>query len=255
MNPCNLAKTLAAFALITSLGGCSFYNELFEEQSRPGQVDDLVGSIERVYVDAELSKERSQAAVVALQAIVASDYKGDAMSAYAQFETAIERSEEQAETLHKRVESMKESAEPLFEKWTADLKKITSVNMRQRSRLRLMATRERYDAVVAAVEPTQATYDSVNKSLRDHALYLGHDLNPDSLALIRDDVRGLTQQVAELGKEFDECLVVAREYVDSAALPGRSATTVEAKPPAVQAAAPGDATEKDETPRGARGDG
>ena len=87
-----------------------------------------------------------------------------------------------------------------------------------------------------AVDPAQKVYQEVNLSLRDHALYLNHDLNPGSVSEIRDDIRALTSLADELEGMFDVCLEAARIYVESAALP------------AVPPAAPGGAAPFDESP-------
>ncbi|MCZ6787053.1 MAG: DUF2959 family protein [Planctomycetota bacterium] len=221
------ARTLVVVVLLTGLTGCQTMEDLYydvfgRESGSPSQVSDLVGSIERVYVDSELAKEKVQGAIVALQGIVASDFQGDAVSAYAIYVQAVERSEEQAEKLEGTVEEMKDAAEPVFEQWHDDLKAITNVEMRQRSRKRLMATRERYDAIVAAVEPAQHSYEEINELLRDHALFLGNDFNPASVAHLQEEVRVLTKQTAELDRDFDACLVAARKYIDATALPASS---------------------------------
>ena len=214
---------LIAF-LSAGITGCAAFKEIFKkDEGGPGQVSDLVGSIERVYVNSELSKEKAHAAVAALRTLASAEYKGDALSAYAAFIAAIDVSEAQAEELRENVEDMQDAADPVFEQWFDDLKAITNVEMRQRSRNRLLTTRERYDAIVAAVEPALRAYDAVNQSLRDHALFLGNDLNPDSVSEIRGEVRALTGRTEELDREFDACLQAAREYVDSAALPTISA--------------------------------
>jgi ElaB/YqjD/DUF883 family membrane-anchored ribosome-binding protein len=258
-----IVYTFIALAVLVGLSGCAVTKQigdsissLFTEESGPNKVDELVGSVERVYVDTELSKEKTQAAVVSLQTIVASDFKGDALTAYAQLESAIERAEEQAETLESRVDDMQDAAEKVFDRWSSDLKDIGDVKLRQRSRHRLLETRERYDAVVAAVEPTQAEFVAFNRSLRDHALFLGHDLNPNAVSEIQSDVRELTREAARLGEKFDGCLTAARAYVDSAALP-RTATQ---PPEGQQAAVAGEEEEEErvETPRtkiGARSSG
>ena len=228
------AKSLVVAVLLVGLTGCQTMEDLYydvfgRDKGSPRQVSNLVGSIERVYVDSELAKERVQTAVVALQGIVASDFQGDAISAYAVFVQAVDRSEEQAEKLDETVKEMKDSAEPVFEQWQDDLKAITNVEMRQRSRKRLMATRERYDAIVSAVEPAQQSYEQVNKLLRDHALFLGNDFNPASVAHLQDEVRVVTKQTAELDRDFDACLVAARKYVDATALPASSKPAAQPK--------------------------
>ena len=83
------------------------------------------------------------------------------------------------------------------------------------------ATRGRYDAIVAAVEPAQVSLDAFNKGLRDHALFLSNDFNPASLAALKDDVKNLSNLASSLDKQFDECLLATRAYIETAALPVR----------------------------------
>jgi hypothetical protein len=240
MNRLTLVTSIAGLALAAAAPGCSSIKGLFSgEKNGPGTVNDLVSAIEKVYVNSELSKERVRVALDALGAIAASEYKGDALLAYTKLDEAITDSEEHAEALRASVEDMQDAAEPVFERWFEDLKQISSPEMRQRSRARLLATRERYDAIVAAVEPAMASYEAVNKNLRDHALFLGHDLNPASVADIREDVRTLGTQADALDASLDVCLKAARDYVDSAALPTVSAEDETAEPRIVPVSGPG----------------
>jgi hypothetical protein len=142
--------TLALCAAAVGLGGCS----LFESKRKgPGEVDDFGKSIELVYVNAEVSKGTVLTAIDALQGITATDYVGDAVEAYSEFVVAIERSEQQAQKLRDAVEPMKGRSAAVFEQWNKNLEAFSSPEMRARSQARLAVTRERYEAIVAAVDP------------------------------------------------------------------------------------------------------
>ena len=228
VKPLVLAFCLAALPACQAIKNFNF--DFLKSSGGPGHVNELVSAIELVYVDSEVAKERAHGAVNALRAIVASDFQGDAVSAYAEYMTAIENSEEQAEKLRDSIEEMKDSSDPVFEQWAEDLKDINSVELRQRSRNRLMETRERYHAIVAAAEPALVSYDAVNHSLRDHALFLGNALNPVAVSEIQGEARALAKRVTELDSEFDACLKAARAYVESAALPVSAAQPLEGPP-------------------------
>ncbi len=229
-----IVKPLVLAFCIAALPACeaikNFNFDFLKSSGGPGHVNELVSTIERVYVDSEAAKERAHGAVNSLRAIVASDFQGDAVTAYGEFMTAIENSEEQADKLRDSIEDMKDSSDPVFDQWADDLKDISSVELRQRSRNRLMETRERYHAIVAAAEPALESYDAVNHSLRDHALFLGNDLNPVAVSEIQGEARALAKRVSELDGEFDACLKAARAYVESAALPVSAAQPVEGPP-------------------------
>lgn len=227
-------KPIALTLLLASVTGCAAISSAFnsitdsigglfssDSDGGPGQVNELVGKIERVYVESEVSKEKMQAAVDALRAVSEGKFQGDPTTAYTTLVEAGKQSEEQAQKLRDNYENMQEAAEPFFEEWTENLKKYTNPDMRLRSQSRLAATRQRYEAIVAAVEPALIDYDTVNKGLRDYTLFLGHDMNPSALAEIQDGVNQLSQRAALASRSFDACLVAARAYVDASALPAQ----------------------------------
>lgn len=185
----------------------------------PAQVDDLVGWIERVYVETELARERMRNAVNKLEALVGTSYEGDAVTAYTDFVEALRQSETQAKRLAEQVAPMKEAAVPVFERWEASLEGFQSERMRARSTDRLTSTKERYDAILAAVDPAGAKLTQVNASLRDHALFLGNDFNQTALGDVREDAREVIVLAGKLDEDFETSLRTSRAYVEAAALP------------------------------------
>ena len=65
-----------------------------------------------------------------LLAVSAADFEGDVVLAYTEFVESIELSKRQAKKLRSIVESMKRSANPVFEKWETDLENFSSMQMR-----------------------------------------------------------------------------------------------------------------------------
>lgn len=215
MNRQIVTKALAAILPLTLITGCATTNGA----DGPAKVEGLVGWVERVYVETELAKESAHLALETLKTIAASDFDGEAVAAYEQLMTSIKRSEDQARKVRSNVASMRSAARPVFMQWTEDLEDFSSPEMRRRSLTRLVNTRGQYDAVVVAIEPAQAAFDAFNKSLRDHALFLGHDFNPTAVAEIQDLVKDLAITITDLDTRFDACLVAAQAYVRMASLP------------------------------------
>ena len=223
MNP--TVRTLALVAGALALPSCG----MFAPQNKSlAQVDDLVNCIERVHVDAELAKQATDLAMSGLQTMTSADFHGDAVLAHAELVRAIESAEKQAKDLRFSVECMKRAADPVFSRWSRDIQAMQSPEIKQRSQSRFDETKTRYDAIVAAVDPTIAGYDAFNRTIKDHALFLGHDFNPGAVATITGEVQKLSGSSRELTAGFDRCLQAARAYVDQAALPMR----VEAARPA-----------------------
>jgi len=212
-------RAVAAVLVLASLPGCKFVDNLIKGKSGPADVDELVEAVEKVDKEMDASKAAMLAAVQGLQTITAPDFKGDAIKAHDEFVDLVEASEDQADDLRKSMDKMQAAAAPVFDQWTKDLEAYSNPEMRQRSQARLSAARERYDAVVSAVEPVLVGYEALNQTLRDHVLFLKHDMNPTAIATIRDDVRSVAKEASDLDGIFNTGHAAAAAYVESSAQP------------------------------------
>ncbi|MEM7305619.1 MAG: DUF2959 family protein [Planctomycetota bacterium] len=184
------------------------------------RVDNLVGRVELLHFEAELSKSRVDNAVDALVGLVEGEYQGDPVIAFEQLVTAIELSEDQAESLRDSVEPMHETADAVFTQWAQDAAELRIDTLRARSVSRLDDTRRRYEQILASVEQAQSAYDAFNLGLRDHATYLEHDFNPAAVASIQGEIQTLTKWAGEVDMRLDNTMQAAEEYVRASALPG-----------------------------------
>ncbi len=220
---CRFVRMLAVVPpLLTAVAGCAGTSKRVDNLR---DVDVLVSQVELVHFESELSKSRAGVALERLHDIVAGRFEIDAVATYAEFVTAVDVSEEQAEELRSTVEPMHELAAEVFETWAQNLQTFATAGLRERSQVRLDATRERYDAVLAAVAEAQEAYDAFNLGLRDHAIYLENDFNAASVADIEGEVVKLTDWAGELDRRLTACMEAAEEYVRAASLPGTLAVS------------------------------
>lgn len=214
--------TVRSFASVLSVlflaAGCAGTSERSESVE---QVDELLTRIERVQAETAVAKDAAHLALEELCTLVSPGFQGDAAAEFAQFLAAAERSEEQGETLRDITEPMEDAAAALFQRWTKDMEAFGNSRMRQRSQTRLDETRTRFQGIVGATQAAQIALDAFHDDLRDHALFLRHDLNSASVASIRTDVRALNEQIRDLDTRFDATVAAARTYVESAALYGQ----------------------------------
>jgi hypothetical protein len=214
----NLPTPLLSLSLglgLVGLSACSSTNK----NDGLNQVDDLLGCIERVYVESELANARLRDAMQQLVQLTAVDFSADPMAAHLALAEAVESSELQAKELAGSIAPMKVSGEALFARWTKDLEAFRSDSMRARSSERLTETRARYDAIVRSADPVQERIDALNASLSDSVLFLANDMNAASIASLRSDVEDWAADAAEIGEQLEVCLAAAEQYMRSAALP------------------------------------
>lgn len=229
-----LHRFVAIACTLPVLAGCALFRA---DQPGPGRVQEFVTSVERVHVETELARDRAAAAVRALQILAGGEFGDDAATAYRQLLSAIEDSERQADTLASTVATMHAAADPVFEHWAGDLEAIHDAALRQRGAQRLQTARERYRAITDAVDPAVAALRLQNQRLRDHALFLGHDLNPAALADVRPGLDRAAQDGRSLQAGLDATLTAARAYLEVStpavgAPPQTAAPAAESAPPA-----------------------
>lgn len=213
-----------AFVAAVAVGAssCSSTSFSFSRSSDSGltNVDELLTRIEKVQVESLVAKERARSAYDTLVASVSPEFSGSAVAQYAELEKAIEVSEKQAKALADTIPALKSSAASVFERWTKDLESFGNTRMRQRSQERLEATREHYELIVRQALASQVSFEALNADLKDHALFLEHDFNAESAAMIHDDVVALEARVAELDGRLDAAIQSSKRYIASRALRG-----------------------------------
>jgi len=233
-----LASVRPTFLLALVLGAaCAGPTERAEKVQR---IDDLLARVERVQVDAVVSKEVAQAPYDQFGVLCAPEFGGDAKQAYALILEKIDLSEGQARKLRESIEPMRTSAEAMFRQWTSDLQVFGNARMRQRSQSRLDETQNRYQAVVSSAQSALIAYDAYNADLRDYALFLGHDLNASAVAELAGDLQALGDEVRQLGVRMDTVANAARGYVEAAALYGQAEIEKTAPPESDPKAKPPD---------------
>jgi hypothetical protein len=216
MRSTTLSFPLAALGLV--LVGCSGLATLgVKQKGGLERVDELLSHVERVQVEATVSKERAQGALEALRKLIAPEFKGDPVAVHAELVAAVEQSHDQAEALQSSVRPLRKTGETVFARWTEDLESFGNLAMRQRSQERLEETRKRHDAILAAAVAAQLAYDSFNGDLSDHALFLEHDFNATAVAMMAQELEGLRSRAKELAKRLDATAAACQAYVEFSA--------------------------------------
>ena len=189
----------------------------------PEHVDQLMSWIERVHIKDERSRDAISDAFERLNELAGGRFEGDSPAAmYARFVQSVDVAEQEAKRFREVVTPMLESATPVFEHWQIDVQKIQSERLRQRSELRFQVAKERYDAIARAAVPAQDQFDAFVAALRDHALFLAHDLNAGALDDIQEEVKLVAQTAVELDQNLETTMAASRAYVETSALPAAS---------------------------------
>lgn len=195
------------------------------------RVEDLTARVENVRLEAEVARARTADTLVQLRTLTTPDSGQDIVAVYGRMVESIDAAEQQASRFLGAVTPMKESANEVFAQWERDVAAIASDDLRERGQTRLQRAKERFAAIVAAVDTAEVTLTGFHRALRDHTLFLGHDLNRESLREIRAELLTVAATEKEVDAHLESTMKAARAYVGAAAVPTGSA----AMPPAAPA--------------------
>ena len=207
----------SSIALLAVLSGCATGSD---RQTAPVKVEEMMTWIERVHIEAERARDAISDSFEKLNVLAAGRFDTDpAPVLYARFVQSIDVAEEQAKRFRESVGPMLESAKPVFDHRQEDIAKITSERLRQRSEMRFQIAKERYDAIVKVSVPAQQQFDGFVSALRDHALFLGHDLNASAIDDIQEEVKMVAQTALTLDHSLEATMSTTRAYAEQASLP------------------------------------
>src|SRR5262249_50955818 len=110
---------------------------------------------------------------------------------------------------------MKTEADTVFKSWSDSASAISNPDLRKRSEERLTKTKATYAEIQAAGQKALDVYNPMMNTLRDQVTYLGHDLNPTSLASLKGDAAKINAQAQELSKRLDETVVATNKNIEA----------------------------------------
>jgi ElaB/YqjD/DUF883 family membrane-anchored ribosome-binding protein len=140
---------------------------------------------------------------------------GDLEATYKKLSGELERSEDSAETVRKRIRDVESVADALFSEWQTELGQYSSSDLRRKSEVRLSQTRTRYKEMLSAMNRAEQRIDPVLKPLRDHVLYLKHNLNARALAAIKGELAKVDVQVDRLIRDMNRSIAEADKFIQA----------------------------------------
>ena len=140
---------------------------------------------------------------------------GDSKKLFNDLRRAADRSEDRRDDVRKRGEDMKKEAHTFFEEWTRSLSAITNEDLTQRAQARLNATRLGFSEILGAGRRAGALFDVFMGGLGDQITYLGHDINPNGIASLKEDAERLNASAESMFARIDEVTETIGEYANS----------------------------------------
>jgi len=138
---------------------------------------------------------------------------GDLEKTYDALKKDYDRSAAKADDVHKRIRDVETVADDMFNEWEGETKQISSETLRNSSRDELRETRNRYNELHAALITAEKSMDPVLTALRDHVLYLKHNLNAQAIASLKGEAISIQTDITKLIDDMNAAIAHADEFI------------------------------------------
>ncbi|MBN1237655.1 MAG: DUF2959 domain-containing protein [Gammaproteobacteria bacterium] len=209
-------RSLAALAFTAALSSCStaYYGAL--EQFGIEKRDILVDRVEDARDAQNDAKEQFSSALDRYRSVVTVD-GGDLEETYDAINSEYERSEQRAQAVTDRIDSVEQVAEDLFEEWEDELADYSDAGLRRRSESLLRDTRSHYQQVMSAMRRAEGAMYPVLTLFQDQVLVLRHNLNARAIGALENELGSIERATADLIAEMERAIAEASAFIDSMA--------------------------------------
>ncbi|MGE9291576.1 MAG: DUF2959 domain-containing protein [Puniceicoccales bacterium] len=208
----NFKKSLSFSLLLLFLVGCSSSYYKTMEQFGIEKRDIMVDRVEDARDAQEESKETFADALEAFTSVT--DYDGGNLErVYNRLNDAFQESEESAEEVSRRIDSVERVANDLFDEWEDELSEYSSDELRRESKQTLKETERNYEKMISKMRAAEKTMYPVLDLFRDQVLYLKHNLNARAIASLDKEVTAIESRVADLISEMEASIAEADEFI------------------------------------------
>ena len=214
ISPINTAMFMAAIILL--FAGCqSAYYKTMEKFGYHKR-DILVDRVKDARDSQEEAKEQFKSALEEFSTVLGFQ-GGDLEKKYNKLNDAYEESEEKAQDVRDRIESVEKVSEALFDEWDEELSQYTNAKLRQSSEEQLRYTKREYKKLIGAMKRAEKKIEPVLSAFRDQVLFLKHNLNAQAIASLKSELVSVESNVASLIKEMEVSIGEANEFIKSMA--------------------------------------
>jgi len=138
---------------------------------------------------------------------------GNLEKVYDALKRDYDRSVSKSEDVHKRIRDVETVSQDLFKEWEEEIQQISAENLRANSRNQLQETRSRYNEMHLALKRAEKSMEPVLTALRDHVLYLKHNLNAQAIASLKGEAASIQSDIAKLIADMNAAIARADEFI------------------------------------------
>jgi len=187
---------------VSSLAGC--------KTSGYDRADAAVSSLNDLSTEGIRGQQQINKTIASLERIQATA-DSDPRPAFDAFKSDLATLQSIAATARSRGNSLRERAKAHYTAWEAELRQISSDELRARGEERLAKARARFEELSKKWQEAGEAYNPFETDLKDLRIALEHDLNPSGIKSHGDLIKKAKKDGDTVIERIDKALVVTRE--------------------------------------------
>ena len=206
-------RYLIVLVMSSLLAGCAstYYNAW--EKAGFLKSDILVSRVEKTRDSQQDAQEEFKDALEQFGSIVALE-NTDLKQAYDRLSNEYENSQDAAEEVTDRINSVESVAEDLFEEWEKEIEQYTNADYKRTSASQLRDTRTRYNGMLSTMRRSEQSMQPVLQTFRDNVLFLKHNLNAQAIGSLKGEFASLEEDIAVLIREMNKSIAESDKFID-----------------------------------------
>ncbi len=198
--------------LLLSASGCAstYYNAW--EKVDVHKRDILVSRVENTRDSQQDAQEEFKDALEQFGSIVALQ-DTDLKRAYDRLNAEYEDSQDAAEEVTDRINSVAAVADALFKEWQQEIEQYTNTELKSGSTRQLRETNLRYDTMLNSMRKSEASMQPVLNTFRDNVLFLKHNLNAQAIGSLKGEFASLQNDITVLVGEMNRSIAESERFI------------------------------------------
>jgi len=209
-----IKRTAVLMCLLVSVSACESAYYSVQEQFGVLKNEILVDRVEEAMEAQQEAKTEFKDALEQFEAVLGVP-DSELKVMYQQLSEAYEDAADTASLVRRRIDSVENVAEDLFDEWQEELSQISNTTLRRKSSSRLKSSRRSHDTLLQAMNRAEAGMAPVLTSFNDHVLYLKHNLNAQAIDSLQSDIGGIGADVDRLIVDMEKSIAEAQKFIIS----------------------------------------
>ncbi|HNK50085.1 MAG TPA: DUF2959 domain-containing protein [Nitrospira sp.] len=208
--------TLTCGLVLVSLTGSGCQTAYYETMEKLGyhKRDLMVSDVKKARDAQQDAKEQFKSALDRFTKTL-NIQGGELQDKYEVLNSEYQQSEKRAEAVRSRIASVEDVSDALFTEWEGELKQYSNASLRQKSQKQLTQTRTQYGQLIKAMKRAEAKMDPVLAKLKDHVLFLKHNLNAQAIASLKSELTTVEGNIDLLIKDLNASIHEADTFIAS----------------------------------------